>query len=279
MAQVMDTAREKVPGDGGDWKEGLGRVGLAGRGVLYAIIGLLALQLALGSPDQEASQGGAIDWVASQPFGKVLLVALTFSLFALTLWRALDAIVGDPVEGDEATDRVRFAAKAVAYGVVAVAALSATISAWGGSSQGGSSGGGAGGGESQQQATAIVLDWPMGQWLVGAVGLGIIGYAVYMFWRHGLHAKFMERLSSASDTIERFGRLGYAARSVVWAVIGVLFVQAAVTYDPSEAGGLGTALQELAAQAWGSWLLGAVALGLFAFGAFCFAEARYRRAA
>jgi hypothetical protein len=100
-----------------------------------------------------------------------------------------------------------------------------------------------------------------------------------MFKRHAVDATFMERLSTSSDAVERFGRLGYAARSVVWAVIGVLFVQAAVTYNPDEAGGLSTALQELAGTSWGPWLLTAVAAGLFAFGAFCLAEAKYRRAA
>jgi hypothetical protein len=89
----------------------------------------------------------------------------------------------------------------------------------------------------------------------------------------------MERLSTTSDTVERFGRAGYAARSVVWAVVGVLLIQAAASYDPGQAGGLSTALRELASSGWGRWLLVGVAAGLFSFGAFCIAEARYRRAA
>jgi hypothetical protein len=277
MAEVMRRTGQQARVEVADWKDTLGRVGLVGRGVLYAIIGLLALQLAFGSPDQEASPQGALQWVAEQPFGKFLLVAMTVMLFALAAWRFLDAALGDPVEGDEASDRLRFLAKAAFYLTVAVAALAATISSWGGDAE--QAGGGSGSGESQKQAAGVVLDWPMGQWIVGIAGLCVIGYAVYMFKRHAVDATFMERLSTSSDAVERFGRLGYAARSVVWAVIGVLFVQAAVTYNPDEAGGLSTALQELAGTSWGPWLLTAVAAGLFAFGAFCLAEAKYRRAA
>lgn len=270
MTGVVHDAKHKVPTDGPDWKDTIGRVGLAGRGVLYAVIAFLALQMALGSPDEEASSQGAFAWIAEQPLGKVLLIILTVALFCMALWRFLDAAVGDPVEGDEASDRARFAVKGVIYLVLAFGALSVLTS--GGSSS-------SGGGESEEQATGVVLDWPMGQWIVGIAGLSVIGYAVYMFKRHALDEHFRERLSTSSESVIRFGKAGYAARSVVWAVIGILLIQAAVTYDPKEAGGLSAALQEMAATAWGPWLLGAVALGLLAFGAFCVAEAKYRRAA
>ncbi len=275
MTGTVSDVRQKVRSDGSGWKDTLGRVGLAGRGVLYAIIALLALQLALGSPDEQASSQGAFAWLAEQPFGKVLLVAMTLALFALAAWRFLDAAVGDPVEGDEASDRVRFLAKGVVYLTLAVGAASVTISTWGGSS----GGSGSGDGESEQKATAMVLDWPMGQWIVGAAGLAVIGYAIYMFKHHAIDASFEERLSTSSDAVRRFGQVGYGARSVVWAVVGYLTVRAAVTYNPDEAGGLSAALQELAVSTAGPLLLGAVALGLLGFAAFCVAEARFRRAA
>ena len=275
MSGTVSEVQQKVRSDGSGWKDSLGRVGLAGRGVLYAIIALLALQLALGSPDEQASSQGAFAWIAQQPFGKVLLVALTASLFALAAWRFLDAAVGDPVEGDEASDRVRFLAKGGVYLALAIAAASVTISTWSGS-PGTSSGSD---GESEKKATAMVLDWPMGQWIVGAAGLAVIGYALYMFKHHAIDASFEKRLDTSATWVERFGRIGYGARSIVWAVVGYLTVRAAVTYDPNEAGGLSAALQELAASTAGPILLGAVALGLFGFAAFCLAEAKFRRAA
>lgn len=275
MVDVVDAAKQKVRADGSDWKDTLGRVGLVGRGVVYAVVGLLALQLALGRPDQQASTNGAFAWIATRPFGKFLLIALTLSLFALAAWRFLDAAVGDPVDGDEPTDRLRFLAKGAVYLALAIGALSVTIANWGGSSDGS----GGGDGESQRKATAVVLDWPMGQWIVAGVGLGVIGYSLFMCKHHVVDASFMRRLSIDSAGIRRFGRLGYAARSVVWALVGVLLIRSAVTYDPKQAGGLSAALQELAGSGPGAVLLVAVALGLFAFGAFCVAEARYRRAA
>jgi hypothetical protein len=259
----------------GDWKETMGRVGLVGRGVMYAVIGLLAIQLALGDASQEASNSGAIEWIAQQPLGKFLLVALTISLFSLAAWRLLDAAVGDPVEGDGASDRAEYAIKAVAYAALAVGALSATISNWNGN---GGSGGGSGDSQNQE-ATATVLEWPAGQWIVTAVGLGIIGYAIYMFKKHVMDEEFLQRLSTRKDWVEKLGRGGYAGRSAIFLVIGWFLTQAGLTHEAGETKGLSGALQEISGQGWGQFLLLAVAVGLLAFGLFSLAEAKYRRAA
>jgi hypothetical protein len=280
MTHALHTAGRTAQGH----KDTLARIGLIGRGVLYAVIGLLALQLAIGSPDEQASPQGAIEWIGEQPLGRFLLVALTLSLVALAIWRALDAWRGDPVEGAETSDRVRYAAQAVIYAGFAIASLSITLGTWSGSGDAASGGagagaGGAGSGGSQQQATAVVLDWPGGQLLVAAAGLALIGYAGWKFVKHTLHAEFMERLAGAGEAVERFGRVGYAARAVVWAVVGVLLIQAALTHDPNQAGGLSAALQELAGSSLGRLVLVAVAVGLVAFGALSVIEAKYRRAA
>lgn len=261
----------------GDWKETLGRVGLVGRGVLYAVIGLLALQLAFGDA-ANASQAGAIEWIGSRPLGKVLLVALTASLLALAAWRFLDALVGDPVEGSEASDRARFAVTGAIYLSFAVASLTATIANWSG--QGSQPSSQPGSGEAQQRATAVVLDWPGGRWLVGVAGLALIAYAVWKVKRHVIDARFMDRLDAdCGRSIETFGRVGYLARSVIWAVVGVFLIHAAWTFDPAEAKGISGALQSLAGSGSGRALLVVVAVGLIAFGAFNLAEARHRRAA
>lgn len=259
---------------GSDWKETMGRVGLVGRGVMYSVIGLLAIQLALGDAGGSASNSGAIEWIAEQPLGKFLLVALTISLFALAGWRLLDAAVGDPVEGSEASDRAEFAIKGVFYLSLAVGALTATIANWSGS--GGASGGGSGSGN--QQATATVLEWPGGRWIVIAAGLGIIGYAIYMFKKHVVDEEFLQRLAVTGDGwVTKLGRFGYAARSVIFLVIGYFLTQAGLTHEPGETKGLSGALQEISGKGWGQWLLLAVAGGLLAFGLFSLAEAKYRR--
>ena len=257
-----------------DWKDTLGRVGLVGKGAVFAVIGLLALQLASGESSQ-ASQDGAIEWVASQPFGKFLLVALTISLFALAAWRVLDALVGDPVEGNEASDRAKFALQGLLYLSLAVAALTATVQNWSSGSADSSSDGG-----SNSSTASTVLDWPGGRWVVVAIGLGIIVYAAHTVKAHVVERKFLERMSvDRSSWIAGFGRFGYAARSVVYLLVGWFFVQAGITYEPDRAKGLSGALQELSGEGWGQLILWGVAFGLLAYGLFSVAEAKYRRAA
>ena len=275
MSTITDMQRAVSSPGRGDWKESLGRVGLIGKGALYVIIGLLALQLATGDVSTDTSKSGAIEWVAHQPFGRFLLIALTISLFAMAAWRLLDAFVGDPVEGDEAKDRVRFAAKGLLYLVFAVIALTTTISAWTEGEEAASSG--SGGGE-EQQATATVLEWPAGQWIVAIGGLALIGYALYMFKRHTIDEKFLERLDVGSASwVAPVGRLGYGARSVVFVLMGWFLFQAGITYDPDESKGMSEALKELAGEPWGTFALLVVAFGLVAYGLFNLAESRYRK--
>lgn len=277
MTNTVRSAAHASAAGGGDWKDTLGRAGLVGRAVLYLVIGLLALQLAFGDA-ADASQAGAIEWIGSLPLGRVLLIGLTACLFALAAWRLLDALIGDPVEGSEASDRVRFAVSGLVYLSFAVASLSATIANWsGGGSEPASQ---PGSGRTQQQAAAVVLDWPAGRWIVGLAGVAVLAYAVWKVKVHVVDARFMDRLSvGESASITTFGRLGYLARSIIWAIFGVFLLHAAWTYDPSDAQGLSGALQSLTGSGWGRALLVVVALGLGAFGAFNLAEAKYRRAA
>ncbi len=275
MTTMASTTRSPAR-NGGDWKEALGRLGLVGKGVLFGSIGVLAIQLAAGDAGADTTSNGAIAWIADQPLGKFLLVLLTISLFALAAWRLLDAAVGDPVEGDEATDRLRFAVKGIIYLALAVGSASATVANWSGSGSGGS-GSGAGG---QQKAAATVLAWPGGRWLVAGIGIVVIAYAVWVFKKHAIDEDFLQRMSiGPSSWIAELGRFGYGARSVVYVLVGYFFVQAGITYEPDKAKGLSGALQELAGQSWGRAVLWAVAFGLLAYGLFTVAESRYRHAA
>ena len=259
----------------GDTRQVLGRLGLVGKGVVYLLVGFLALHVATGDRGTDASQTGAIEYVASQPFGRFLLVALTVALFAMALWRLLEVITGDPVEGREAKDRVHYAAVGLVYLVLAVSSLSITLANWGADTIAG--GGGSGGG--QQQGAAPVLGWTGGRWLVGLGGAALIVLAVYTFKKHAVDEEFVERISQPADgVVARLGQVGYAARSVVYTIVCVFFIQAAVTFEPDKAKGLSQSLQSLADSGWGQVVLWAVALGLMAFGLFTLAEAWYRRA-
>src|SRR3989337_1938637 len=96
------------------WRDPLGRAGIAARGVLYLVLGFLAIQFARGEiASEEVNQSGAFAKLAERPLGKFLLVAMTVGLAAMTVWRLIQAFVGDPVEGDEAKDRAEYLVKAV----------------------------------------------------------------------------------------------------------------------------------------------------------------------
>jgi hypothetical protein len=261
------------------WRDPLGRAGIATRGVLYLVLGFLAIQFARGKVGgDQVNQTGAFETVGAQPFGKLLLVLMVVGLAALALFRIIQACVGDPVEGDEASDRVEFAGKALIYAFLTATAIKVTIDAWSGSA--GQTAAKNAGDQQQQRTTSTLFDLPGGRFIVAGFGLALIGVAVYHMWHHAVQASFMERLAPRSEVktaVETCGRVGYAARSVVFAVSGVFFLVAAVQYDPNESKGLSGSLQELAQHSWGRVLLWATALGLFAFGLFCLAEARYRK--
>lgn len=263
-----------------DWRSPLARFGLAAKGVLYLSLGILAVQFARGrTSSDEASPAGAIEQVVRQPFGQWLLVVLCLGLVSLTAWHTIQALTGDPVEGDGAVERLTFAGKAVAYAVISATAISILLSNWG------QDVGSAGGGGREQEAAATVLDWPGGRWLVGAAGLGVIVVGLYALVRYTIQGEFLERLDrsrmgrSVARLVEAAGRVGYGARGVVFGIIGGLLIVAAVRHRPDEAGGISEALQTLAEQSWGRALLWVVAAGLVLYGLFALAEARYRRAA
>lgn len=269
-------------GSGGqsDGRSALGRVGLVAKGVLYLSLGALALQFIYGTTSaSETSTTGAIEQIARQPFGRVLLIILTIGLAALTLWNVLRALTGDPVEGSEGKDRVKYAVSALAYAAITVTSAGILAANWGKST-----GTGGGGGNQEQQATAAVLDWPGGQLLVGLAGLLMIALGAYTIYKHTVKEEFMTRLARSEmgggveSTIEGAGRAGYGARGLVFMVIGVLLVVAAIQHDASEAGGLSEALQSLSGSTWGRVLLWVIALGFVLYGLFALAEARYRRA-
>jgi hypothetical protein len=261
-----------------DWKEPIGRVGLVGQGVVATIIGIIAIRIALGKKDDAATSDGAVAWLAHQPLGKFLLVALTVALFALALWRFLCAAMGDPVEGSEPKDRVKYAVLGVVYLLLAVATLGVTVANWTGSGDKAEST--QSGDEGSQKATSTLFDWPAGRWLVGLLGVAVIGYAGYNFYKQVIKRKFVERLDADRGSwVVRLGLLGYTAQSLVYAVVGYFFIQAAIAFKSSTAKGPSGALIELGNTAAGKVLLWVIALGLFAYGIFCIAEAKYRKAA
>jgi len=252
------------------WAEPLMRAGFVAKGAVYAIIGVLAALAAFGSGGETTDQQGAIQRIAQLPFGRILLGLLALGLVGYALWRLTEAIINPDGEsgGKGAVKRGAYVVSAVIYAALAAAASSLVV--------------GSGGGGGTQDLTARVMSAPFGRALVGLAGVAIVGAGLYQFYQ-AYSATFREKfkLGEMSPTEERWtvrtGRFGLAARGVVFVIIGVLVLQAALRADPSRAQGLDGALQTLAQQPFGQFLLGIVALGLVAYAAYMFVCARYQR--
>ncbi len=260
-----------------EWRDPLARAGFAARGVLYLVVGLLAIQFAVGDESSSnVNQTGAIEAVIEQPGGKFLVILIIAGVVALFAFRGIQAALGDPIEGEEATDRLRFAGKAAIYAVMVVSFTKVLVDNWSSAAETGRGQGD----RSQKEATSFLFDLPAGRLIVGAVGLGFIAFAGHQFVTKAVKASFMKRLApppTASDAVETVGRIGYAARSVIFATIGVFLIVAAVQYQADESKGLSGSLRQMAQYGWGDFILWAIAIGLFLFGVFCLAESRYRR--
>jgi hypothetical protein len=250
--------------------EWLARAGLVARGVVYAIIGVLALKLALGDGGKATNQQGALKTIADRPFGKTLLVLVAIGLGGYALWRLVRAALGHgPEQRDSGSDRIAALASGIAYTILCVTAVKILTGASTGSG-------------TPKKATGGVLDWTGGPLLVGIAGAVLVGVATYQAYK-GIDKKFLEdsKTGEMSPAVRRaftaLGVFGHCARAVVFALIGYGLIRAAIDYDPHKAVGLDGALRKLANASYGPWLLGLVAAGLIGFAAYSVADARYRR--
>jgi hypothetical protein len=236
-------------------------VGLIAYGLVYLLVAWIALQLAWGKSSEEASQQGALQQLASKPYGSVLLWILAIGLFALVIWRALQLIYGHlDTEG-----KVSSAGRGVVYLVLGISAVKvATGSSSSSTSQ-------------QRGMTSRLMENGAGRVLVVIVGLVIIGVGVRQIHK-AVTKKFTEDLSGGvSDTTILLGRIGYAAKGIAFIIVGALFAWASISYDPKKAGGLDTALRTIKDQPFGSVLLTLMALGIACFGVYCFVWSRNAR--
>jgi hypothetical protein len=167
--------------------------------------------------------------------------------------------------------RAFYTASGLFYGLLAIGAIRLLLGSEAGTGE-----------ESYADWSAKLMEKPFGIWLIGTLGVFVIGVGVYQAYR-AYTAKFRKRLQTGQMTnledrwATRIGRIGFAARAVVFSMIGAFLFMAAVRADPNQARGLGGALKTLDRQPSGPWLLGLVGVGLAAYGTFQLVMARYRR--
>ena len=254
------------------WVEWLARIGLLAQGISFGLVGVLAILLALGEGGKATDREGALRTIAADGFGRFVVIVLAIGFGSYALWRLAQAVLGHEVEepGGKAkwSKRASSLVKAVIYGSLCAAAVSIVL-------------GDRGGGQKEEQATGGILGWPAGRWIVFGIAAGIAGAALWNLYRaiSGQYKEKLKKQEMSSNELKwttRIAFVGLMARAVVFAVISWFFFKAAIDYDPKKADGLDGALRKIAAQPYGTWLLGIVAVGLFAYGVFCLIQARYR---
>lgn len=266
--QVQHAAHEAKP-----WVERLARMGFAARGVVYIIVGWLALLAAFGLGGKKTSTGGALATIAGQPFGKLMLAVVALGLVGYAIWRIVQGALDPEHKGTDAkgiAKRFGYILSGIAHAGLALTAVQ-IIRGTGGVKRG-----------ETQDATAWLLAQPLGQWLTAIVGLVVIAVGIntaYIAFKEKFRdkLKIAEMSPTEQEWAVRIGRIGLLARSIVAGLIGAFLVQAALQSNANKAHGLDGTLTALARQTYGQFLLSVVAAGLIAFGVYSFVEARYRR--
>jgi len=255
--------------------ENLARIGLLAYGLVHLLVAWLALQLAWGGGGGEADQSGAMATLAQTPVGKPLLWIIAVGLIALAVWQAAEALqwrgslrMGGRQKKKALQKIGKAVAKAVVYAVLAITAIKFAV------------GSGKSSAQQQQEGTAGVFGWPGGRFLVGIAAVILLCVGVVHIVK-GVKKTFLKQIDladappKATRLITRVGQVGFPAKGIALALVGVLLGYAAITFDPSKARGLDGAMRTILSAPFGEVLLTLVAVGIVAFGVFLFARARY----
>jgi Domain of Unknown Function (DUF1206) len=251
----------------------LGRTGLAARGAMYIIIGLIAIQIALGHGGHQANNRGALQIVASTPVGGIALWLLAIGFLGLALWRLAQVAYGGPgPDGRKVSTRLIALVKVVLYGFLGYTTVRYALGAGAPKSNN----------KQSVDATAAIMRHTGGQIVVVIAGLVLAGVGVYLIygaWKR----EFMKEMQFGATrpevrrVVERLGVIGGIARGAVFAAAGVFLVVAGVHSNPKQAKGVDSTLRAFDHTPLGPWLLVVVAVGLVIFGVYSCCEARWRQ--
>jgi hypothetical protein len=247
----------------------LARAGLTARGIIYILMGIVAILVAAGQGGHEADQQGALQLLAQQPYGVVALWLMALGFAAYALWRLSEAAFGVTGEGNGAGPRLKSLGRAIIYAFFAVLTFKVIAGSAGSEAR------------KQEDLTATVMQNTPGRVLVGLVGAAVVVAGLALAWQ-GWKRSFMKQLRltglsrQTRRTVELLGVIGTMARGLIFALAGVLVIDAAITHNAAKSGGIDKALLTLRDQPFGEVLLIAAALGLLIFGVYGLCEARWR---
>lgn len=244
------------------------RIGLVFYGIVHLLVAWLAIRLALGvgGADEEASNTGALRSLAATPLGEGLLWVVAVGFFALVVWQVVTALLGfHELDGfKRIRKRVSAALRAVLYGYLGVA--SARIAAGPEVDEGE---------DAQESISQGLLSLPFGQLLVGLIGVAVLGYGIAQVTK-AFRKSFNDELDTTLSGVPlRLTQAGFIGKGIAIGIVGSLFLWAALDSDAQKAGGMDQALQVVLGQSFGVWLLVALAIGIGAYGIYCFFWARH----
>jgi hypothetical protein len=251
----------------------LARTGLAARGVIYVIVGWIAVEVAFHRSSQQADKTGALHAIGATPVGGVLLWSLVVGFTGMALWQLTEAAYGAAGSGGQkAAKRLAALGRAVVYGVIAYGVLKYAL--------------GTGGPQSSDKEsvdlTATLLKYPGGKFAVIVIGLALVGGGIFLAYQAWAE-KFRRDLELGQmrarirRIVQWLGKFGGVARGAVFVTVGIFLIVAAAEARPQQAKGLDSALRALASTPLGPWLLVLVAVGLIMFGLFSCCQARWQR--
>lgn len=253
-----------------DWFKGYFRFGLISKGIVYCLTGVIATMAAVGFSKDKAGKSEIFQLIYEQPFGRILLSIIALGLLGYSLLRFFQCFRDIEGKGSDAkgiAQRFGFFISGVLYLALGYYAGKLAIT------------GSQGSGDSRQFMVGKVLGMDGGEWIIGVIGLIIIGNGVYQIYR-GISGKFMKKIrlaaSNISGIVKKSGTMGYLSRGITMGVIGYLVLHAAITANPKEAQGTEGAFDYLQSN-FGSVLMAIIAIGLIGYGVFMFVRARYQR--
>ena len=265
VAEKAKAKREASP-----WIKWLARFGMLCSGLLWILVGVLAVGVAIDAGGETTDRTGALNEIGKQSWGTVILIAIAIGFAGYALWRFATAAFGRKLETNEEISvwkRLWYVARGIFYAFLCYTTVAIIFNSHSGSSE--------------KEHTEKVFDLPYGRWIVGAIGIGVLAWGLGSAWR-AISRNFKDDLHTErmSETTKRWttraGVVGYSARALVFLLIGIFVLRAAWEYDPDESVGLDGALQKLAQQSFGPLLLGIVAAGLAVYGLFYLVKAAYR---
>lgn len=251
--------------------ETLARSGYIARGIVYLLLGGLALTSAIyGGSDAEGSSD-ALSTILGWPFGRILMGLIAIGLLGYVLWRMAQGFLNADGVKDDWKGFAGRVGSLISAGANVFLVLTAAKMALGN--------GGGGGGNGEEDASAWLLGQPFGPFLLGLAALGIIAAGLIQIWK-GWSKEYQKRVKippAHAGVLNFVCQFGLIARGALLAIVGGFVLYAAMTVQPDNAGGISEALDYVHGLPFGRWLYGLAALGLVAFGGYSIIQGRYRQ--